>query len=498
MAQSAVFPNQITNINTQAGALSTLDLINQKYPLFSAYKAFYDMPDIREGIISRREMPSILGFILDMRRKLVNDGSTYRKSRTRKFLSQEVGTVRNTHQFRTTAYAGTTVTTSTPVNFTVASPYGPNGTYTIPVLNHIVVTRILGRQVTGIITNVTATAGAYVIQVTPINGGVIGVANGQILNWMYNPRVSYTKSCTSQIQTEIFQETAPNIIRGNIQKYEIGTLICKDELDSYRYETAPKTAQLFNQMTGKFVDTFCLLPAKMKQLQDIMLYADVFDLLFSEYDGLNDKGFDGLFPTALKRGMFNMPINCTDVASFLATCEVIMLTLKNEGIMKAVIWCDQEMMINVNKMLSLVPSASTFGLPIFTGSNQEPIQWYNFRGIRDFLGIRGLDIQFEVIEGWEIAGLNSVYFNFGLVMPVTTFQDSMGQAVPPVEIVKLDKCTGLNIGALNNSMDNSLWYDTTQLENGKRQLNIFTEGTFGVQIYGAKFMGILSGNGQGF
>lgn len=493
MAQSANFPNQALNIST------TQDYINSKYPLFNAYKAFYDLPDIREDVITRNQMPSILGFILDMRRTIVKDGSTFRMSRTRKFLSQEIDIVRNPHQFKTSAYSGSTVTTSTPVTFTIGSPYGIGGTYTVPLVNHLAITRIAGRQVTALITSVTTTtAGAYTVVMTPINGGIIGVANGQALTWLYNPRISYTKSCTSTIAVEGFAETAPNIVRGNIQKYEMGKFICEDELDNYRYETAPQKAQLFDQLTGKMVDTFCLLPAKMEQIKNDMLYGDVFDLLFSEMDGINDKGFDGLFPTALKRGMFNMPINCTDLPSFLATCEVIMLRLKNEGIMKAVVWCDQEMMINVNKMLSLVPSASTFGLPIFVGSNQEPIQWYNFKGMKDFLGIKGLDIQFEVIQGWEQAGFTSVYYNFGIVMPATTFADGMGQIVPPVEIVKLSKCTGLNIGAMNNSTDNSIWYDTTGMEQGGRQLKIFAKSSFGVQIYGAKFMGVLSGNGQAF
>jgi hypothetical protein len=80
-------------------------------------------------------------------------------------------------------------------------------------------------------------------------------------------------------------------------------------------------------------------------------------------------------------------------------------------------------------------------------------------------------------------------------MPSTPFKDEMGQYVPPVEIVKLEKCTGLEISNTNNRWNNSLWYSTTDLDNGGRQLKVFARTSFGVQIYGAKYMGILSGGG---
>jgi hypothetical protein len=236
----------------------------------------------------------------------------------------------------------------------------------------------------------------------------------------------------------------------------------------------------------------------MDKIRDEMIYADVVDLLFGEFNGVDDKGWDGLFTTAKKRGTFNYQIDVTDVASFLATIEIIMLRLKNEGIMKAIVWCDQEFMINVNKILAQLPNGqvTNFGLPIFVGSNQEPITWYNFTGIKNFLGINGLDIQFEVIEGWEQAGFTSLYQNFGLVIPAVPFMDNMGQTVPPVEIVKLKHCTGLNVSKTNDMWNNDLWYSTVDLDNGGRKLNVFSRTSFGVQIYGAKYMGIISGGGQ--
>jgi hypothetical protein len=483
----------MSSITPANQALNTLDLINQKYPIYSAYKDFYDTPDIRNGMVVTRQVPSILAWILDMRRNLVKDGSTYSMVRTRKFLAQEIDTVRNPNLFRTEI--GALGTAGNPVTATIKSPYGVGGQYTVPVQNHLATTRINGEQVTALITNVvTTTPFEYTITLEPLNGGVIDLSQCE-LKWLYNPRVQYTKSCTSTIQLEGFVETAPNIIRGNIQEYETGTPICQDELTNYRYETAPMKAQLFDQMRGEMVDTFCLMPAVMDRIRDRMLYADVVDLLFSEYDGINDKGFDGLFTTAVRRGTFNYQIDTTDVASFLATIEIIMLRLKNEGIMKAVVWMDEEFGINVNKLLAQIPGANNFGLPIFTGSNKEPITWYNFRGIKDFLGIAGLDIQFETIEGWEQAGFTALYQNFGLVMPSTPFKDEMGQVVPPVEIVKLKSCTGLDVSNRNDRWNNSLWYSDIDLTNGGRQLKVFARTSFGVQIYGAKYMGVLSGGG---
>jgi hypothetical protein len=483
-----------TTPNNQA--LNTLDLIYSKYPLHNAYKDLYDTPDIRGEMVVQRKVPSILAWILDMRRKLVKDGSSYATVRTRKFLSQEIDTVRNPNLFKT--LVGAAGTAGNAVSATIKSPYGNGGVYTVPVQNHLCTTRIKGEQVTALITNVTTgTAGAYVATLEPINGGAIDLSVGE-LQWLYNPRVQYTKSCTSSIQTEGFVETAPNIIRGNIQEYETGKHICQDELTNYRYETSPTKAQLFDQLRGEMVDTFCLLPTVMDKIRDEMIYADVVDLLFGEYNGVEDKGWDGLFTTAKKRGTFNYQIDVTDVASFLATVEIIMLRLKNEGIMKAVVFCDQEFMINVNKILAQLPNGqvTNFGLPIFVGSNQEPITWYNFTGIKNFLGISGLDIQFEVIEGWEQAGFTSLYQNFGLVIPSVPFMDNMGQTVPPVEIVKLKHCTGLNVSKTNDMWNNDLWYSTVDLDNGGRKLNVFSRTSFGVQIYGAKYMGILSGGGQ--
>ncbi len=474
--------------------LNTLELISQNKALFNPYKDVYDRPDTMSGLIVERKIPSLMGYIMNFRRKLIGDNQGYSTVKTRKFLSMEINTVKNPNRF-TTVGGGTNGAPGATVNATIKAPYGINGNKTVPLAKHMALADINGETVHAYIKSVTTTtAGAYVLELTPINGGSIDLSGGDI-NWLYNPRISYDNSCSSSIQTEAFQFLAPDIVRGNIQEFETGNFICQNDLTHYGLETSPEKLQVFDQLTGKMVDTYCMLPAVQEMISNKMIYADVLDLLFKKYDGVNDRDFDGLFETATQRGSFNMQLNTRNVSAFISTIEVVMLNLKIQGCMEATVFCDQEMMSNVNRMLAQIPATSQFGLPIFEGDNKGVIDWYSFKGIKGVAGVKGLNIQFEVIEGWEQADFTDVKQNFGILVPSMSFRDQFGNAKPPIEIVKLASCTGLKASGENNMWNNDMWYSTVDLTNGGRKLNVFARTSFGVRFWGAKFMGIFRGEG---
>jgi hypothetical protein len=471
---------------------STLDKINQKYPIYNEYRAFYVNPDIRKEMVIRGDMPSILALQLDLSRQIMG-GNGFRTVRTRKFLSQEISSNKNPWQFTTEA-ANSAGAAGAAVTVKIKSPYTADGLYVVPVKGHQAVATVKGTKVNVYITDVTENAPDDIeVELTPMNKMALDLTGGEY-TWMYNTKVTYSKTCTEAIQKEAFLSNAPMVIEGYVQKYELGQFICEDDLDQYAYDMAPMEAAYFDPMIGKEVSTFCLAEATMNQVREKMIYGDIMDFFFSERDNTADKGFDGVFTVAKKRGKFNMPINLTSKDSVIASLKIIAKTYKNENINSIVLWCDREMMINLNKVLAEIPGYNNFHAPVWSVTGDKKIDWYKFNGINNFLGMN-FDIQIKELDGWEMLGYTNVFYNFALIQPMTYFLDSMGRRVPPIEIVKLDSCSGIKFATENGPNGASLWYDDTR-QRGGRTLDMYAKNSFGIEVHGAQYLGILSGSNK--
>lgn len=473
---------------------NTLELIAGKYPLLNEYASFYERPDIRKGIIKRNGMHSMLGLMIDLRNTVIGDGSGVRYVKTPAFLSQEITDVKNPFRFRTKK-AVAAGTAGNPIQIEIISPYNATGRYTVPVKGHQATASIGGKQTTVYITDVsTTTAGAFIATFQPINGETLDLTGGEY-NWQYNTRIQYDKSCTSKIQTDGFVTTGPMVIEGHLQQYELGKHICDTEITNYDREFIPDQAEYFDPLTNEIVRTWCLKDAKMQQIKNEMLWGDLQDMLFGERDNVSGRGFDGFFMTAKKRGKMNLTLNANNPTKVLDTLTYIAKVWKNSGITSGILWVDQTMAININKALANMVGYNNFNLPIWHGSATGNVDWYDFKGITNFLGI-GVDFQIKTIDGWEQLNMTDLYENFMILQPMITYSNSAGDRVPSVEIVKLDYCDGFSTMP-NNSPDASIWYDDTRLR-GYRMVDIYAKNSFGVEFHGAQFMGIVSGGRKCF
>lgn len=468
--------------------LNTQQVIQQNKPIWSSYKALMETPDELDGSIL--QSPSILRNIMSFQRQITGGASSFETSKTRKFLYQDIAGTENPNIF--TTEVGSAGGAGAPVTTTIKSPYGNDGRYTVPVVNHPVVANIKGEQVFAIITAVnTSTVNDYQVTLTPINGGSIDLSVGDI-DWLYFSMVQYDKSCDSTIQAESVLFNAPNVIVGNIQEFETGLPICQNDLTHYDLETIPKRMEVYDQLSGQMIDTYCIVPAMAKIVHNRMMMSKVENLLFNQYDGIKDQGFDGLFATAKKRGMFNFKISSSSLPLFQASVEEVMTELFRKGIFKCKVYCDFVMMRNVNKLLALLPGNNSFGLPIFKGENKGLIEMASFTGLTRILGIPGLEMEFILIDGWENSGFGVVQKDFGIVIPEMNITDRAGNKKPMVAEVKLDSCTGLKQSA-ENGWNNDLWYDTTGLTAGKRVMNIFARYSSGYRFYGANYLSLFRG-----
>lgn len=478
---------------------TTASCVSGKFPLYNEFRDYYLKPDIRKEAVIRGDMPSLTALLIDMRRIMMNDGNGYRKVRTRKYLQQEICSNNLQYNFTTLDTAQKTITSDTVL--TVAANYSSDGTYSLPNASttagfegrHRATANIGGTVYTIWIDAVTkSSANAHTITVDSINGQSIVIPANTRVKWQYDPAIMYEKSSTSCIATEGFAQTAPNIIQGNIQKFEKGLCIYDDEIDNYAFDTVPDKMQVWDSLTNSYVDTWCLPPVKMAQIKNELMYSELYNFLFGEYDANKDLGINGILPTASARGNFNMPINTMDKSSFLATLKIIAKQYTRQGIKAAMVFVDQEMAMNIDDMLANTVGYNNFNLPVFGGNAfGGQLDWYNFKGIRNIFGL-GFDIQFVPLTGWEQLGYDSLYSNWGFVMPVTKFYDSAGNAVSPMEIVKLDYCDGTQFGSKNGADGMSIWYDDTR-ERGCRKINFYGKNSFGLDIHCAQNLGILSG-----
>lgn len=480
-------------------SFSTASCLSGKIPLYNEFRDWYLKPDIRKEAVIRGDMPALQALLIDLRRMMSNDGMGYRTVKSRKYLSQEICS--NNLQYNFTAAATTTITAATTFTLTISSPYSYNGTYSVPTaqaatsalaaIKHRATANVGGVMQTFIVTSVSTTpASALTVTLSTINGQTVTIANGTSIKFQYDPTIMYEKNCDLCIPTEGFQSAAPNTIQGNIQKFEKGLCICDDDIDNYAFDTIPDKMQVWDAMSGKMVDTWCLPAMKQKQLNDMMVYSELYNFLFGRYDAATDTGVNGILPTAQDRGNFNMPINTRDKASFLATLKSIAKAYTRQGIKSAVVFGDQEFMMNVDDMLAGIVGYNNFNLPVWAGSAQGMVDWYNFKGIKNIFGL-GFDIQFIPLTGWEQLGYDSLMYNWGFVMPMSRYYDSAGNSVAPMEIVKLDRCDGTEFGQINKN-GIGLWYDDTR-ERGCRKVNFYGRNSFGLDIHCAQNLGILTG-----
>lgn len=472
---------------------NTIELIDQKYPLFNEYASIYLKPDTRKEWVIRSKMPSIMALAIDLRERIASGGGGFRYVKTKEFLSQEISTTKNPNRF----VSGAANAAGNVVTVTVSSPYSGSGAWSVPVVNHYAKANIGGSMKTALITDVTPTASAYELELTFINGESVDMTSAvaSSYNWQYNPRVSYTESCSSSIQTEAMLFDAPMVIKGNLQKYEAGQHICEDDLDNYAYNFIPDQPMYVDPLTNRTVNTWCMKEAVMEQISSKMIMGDFQDFLFSERDNVSQKGFDGLFPTTLKRGKMNMPINTKSKPSTLSTLKTIAKIYRNDGITDIALWCDLEMYMNLNQIFAEIPGNNNFNLPIWSGSAQGDINWYGFTGVKNIFGT-GVNFHLKMLDGWEQMSLTDLYYNFAIIQPVVSYTTTDGQRVPMMEMVKLEKCDGFQM-TTQNSANASIWYDDTRLR-GQRKVNVYAKSSLGVEFHGAQFMGILNGGSRCF
>lgn len=461
----------------------------QGFPLYDQYADIFLRPDLRKSIIKRANLPNFMLYLFDWRRELFGGGVTggERIVTTREYMWEEINFHTNPFQFAieaTNAVGGA----GAPVTATIIRPLGPEGQVTVAV-GYTVWTGSGEGIVQARVTDLTDDQ----IELTPINGQALDFT-GYNRSFTFDPNYVYDNDCDSPIPTNGFSQSQPQVGVGVIQKYENGICICDNALSHYGYNFVPAKMQMQDPLTGNYVDTWCLPEAMQNVVTEKMFYGQFSQMMFGQFDYTQDAGINGLIPTILNQGGYNMPINTMDANSVVATLKIIAKEYYRLNITSFELWCDYTMYTNLNQALASLIGPNNFSLPIWNGhaDNNGHIEWYGFRTISNFLGT-GIDLKINMIGGWEAMGFNQIYQDFAILMPSTNYVTQDGMKVPQIEITRQAGCEAWALGS-KNSYGSRMWYWDDRITGKSRKLDIFAQNSFGMDIHGLPFMGILTGN----
>lgn len=464
------------------------DCMSQGFPIYNQYADIFLRPDLRQSALKRGNLPNFLLYIYDFKRSLLGGGMTggERIVKTRRYMWEEMNFHNNPYMFTIEAM-NSAGTAGNPVTATIIRPLGPEG-QTSPAVGYTAFTGS-GEGITQVrITDLTDDQ----IELTPINGQALDFT-GRNYTFTFDPNYVYDGTCENPIPTTGWEQSQMQVGTGMIQMYENGKCICDNALTHYGYDFIPDKMQMQDPLTGNMLDTWCLPPAVQDKITGDMFYGQFIQMLFGQVDMTQDAGINGLIPTILNQGGYNMPINVQDPNSVVATLKVIAMEYYRLNIKSFDLWCDIKMYTNLNRALAGLIGSNNFCLPIWNGHAEDPghIEWYGFKTLGNLLGM-DIDVRINVIQGYEQMQLNEIYQDFAILMPNTPYMTMDGTKVAPIEITRLAGCEAWQIGAKNREGSRLWYYDFRQ--QGGRTLNIYARNEFGMDIHGLPFMGILTGN----
>lgn len=474
---------------------TTEQCITEGFPIYDQYADILLQPDVREAAIKRGNLPNFMLYLQDWRRGLLGGSSmsSERVVKTRTYMWEEMNYHNNPYLF-TIEKENAAGAPGAPVTATIIRPVGSEG-QTAPATGYTAFANVAGAIVQVRITDVTDDQ----IQLTPINGQALDFT-AQNTTFTFDPNYVYDGNCENPIPTTGWQQTQMQIGTGTIQTYENGKCICDNALTHYGYNFIPKKMQMQDPLTGGWLDTWCLPNAVQDIVTEGMFYGQFVQMMFGQYDFTQDAGINGLIPSILSQGGFNMPINTSDAKSMLAGLKIIAMEYYRLNIKSFDLWCDITMYTNLNQGLAELIGPNNFSLPIWNGnakgnavadSGSGHIEWYGFRSLGNLLGM-DIDVRINVIQGWEQMSLFQVYKDFAILMPNTPYMTQDGAAIPQIEITRLAGCEAWQV-APRNSSGSRMWYYDFRLQGG-RKLEIYGKNEFGMDIHGLPFMGILTGN----
>lgn len=352
------------------------------------------------------------------------------------------------------------------------------GNFTKPIAGYYAWIKENNRQRV-IITNVNKTSD--VVQITPINGEVLDMTKYARYTIIIDPLRHYTLGDTNNIQTEGLVLNPPTMYKSFAQKFEKGFFVNQDEIDNYVYDRDFKVIKGLNT-AGKAVDYF-YIPALHGQMEAFIRDNKILDTLFGRRDYGNQKGFEGIIPTAETFGMFNAGY---DIFTNVSLKQILWGMIKT---LRRINGCNEYMLMHdfsfwmdwsesIGEMIQAAKQSYRYELFGEGGTGSRDFSYFDFKAFEAF----GYKFTPYMLDVFDHRRYGNILEYFALMMPLCKFRDQNGDMVPFLTYCYL-------MGAEPAKVDNMWQFDFRK--QGGRTLNFYLSTTYGMEIHAPTRLGIL-------
>lgn len=352
-----------------------------------------------------------------------------------------------------------------------------NGNYTKPLANYYAWIKENNRQQVII----SAVGGTTTVTLQPINGETLDLTQYSRYTIIINPLRKYTLGDTADIPVEGLVLNPPTMYKSYTQKYEKGYAINQDEIDNYVYDRDFKVIKGLNTK-GDMVEYF-YLPAINGQVDAYIRDNKNLDTLFGKRDFGNQKGFDGIVPTAEKFGMFNTGY---DIFTNVSLKQILWGMIKT---LRRINGCTDYMLCHdfnfwmdwsesIGEMIKAANQSYRYELFGTGGTGSRDFSYYDFKAFEAF----GYKFTPYMLDVFDHRRYGNILEYFAIMMPLARFRDQFGNQVPFITYVTLE-------GAEPAKVDN-IWTDDAR-KRGQRNLRVFCQTTWGMECHRPTAMGVI-------
>lgn len=466
---------------TDAGTFSIDDVISGQSELvwYDPLKQMALRPSLRKTSIMTYKDSDVEGIFAEIA-QILNPGQYMVKTNPHYWTeySEPTRLITSLQKANAAGAAGAEVTVSLD-----KSSYSKNGAFSIPKKGYRGIIKELGGQVVNI-TSITKTVnGAHTIGLTPINNQVLDLTGQTTYTLVSDSLRMYKKGDRNCITGHGIVKNPPILRKGWIQQFEDMIPINKDELNGYAYQKEFDLFKGIDPVTGEGIEMWSIIPIT-KELLINLKDNKIFNTMWNQRDDVTQTGFNGICPTVQTEGMFNRFYDPSDGASLKAMLWNMIKSLRKiYGCTDYLLLHDAEFGMDWSTAISnlirdteIGKNYQLFGLG---GEGTRDISWYEFKTFNAY------EFMFtpKKVGVLDTPRYGAVKESYAIMSPACRWKDTSGEDVAPINYT--------NIYGAESAQQDHTWVDDTR-KRGCRDVNVFTETSYGMEVYGATKWGIVS------
>ncbi|MGL4630039.1 MAG: hypothetical protein ACRCVT_02440, partial [Leadbetterella sp.] len=233
---------------------------------------------------------------------------------------------------------------------------------------------------------------------------------------------------------------------------------------------------------GKAVDMF-YIPTMNGTIEAYMTDNQSMNMLFGQRDYSNQKGFDGMIPTAERYGMFNTGYDIFNGVSLKQILWGMMKTLRRINGCNDYMLCHDfnfwmDWSENIADMIKASSQSYRYELFGEGGAGSRDFSYYDFKTFEAF----GYKFTPYMVDIFDNRRYGNIMEYFAIMKPMAKFRDQQGNTVPFVT------CTNL-MGA-EPAKVKGIWMDDVR-DRGGRLVNVFGQTTYGYEFHRPTALGTI-------